>query len=358
MKITSKITCWLCLALLGSMFLFNSCSTDFEVNAPYDNIPVVYGLLNQNDSIHIIKINKTFLGEGNAILAASVPDSSIYQNLTGYVEEWIGGVYQRTFTLSDTMISNIEPGIFAFPEQKMYYFYADDLDEDAEYRLHIDVNEGGKEADATTVMVSSFAYHVLVVTPAATVGFHNGSFYTDYNIQWSPAPNGNRYEPQMDFVYWDVTTTDTVRRVVEFKLGEIRLEGNSSGTLSSIVVGETFYQLVEDRVNQFDAEDPAPGTLLFRKIGPIHITVTVAGEELDTYMAVNEPITGIVSERPTYSNISGGIGLFASRYQQSVFNKLLGMNTMKHFCEGPELAGMGFCLDTIPAVWSTVCHCP
>ena len=42
--------------------------------------------------------------------------------------------------------------------------------------------------------------------------------------------------------------------------------------------------------------------------------MTVGSEDLNTYIKVNEPITGIVQKRPQFTNINNGIGIFSSRY--------------------------------------------
>ena len=38
--------------------LFQACKTDFDINAPWKESAIVYGILNQNDTIHYIKVNK------------------------------------------------------------------------------------------------------------------------------------------------------------------------------------------------------------------------------------------------------------------------------------------------------------
>ena len=63
--------------------LFAACSTDFNINADWQEITVVYGLLNQKETTHYIKINKAFLGEGNALTMAQIEDSSSYFNNSG-----------------------------------------------------------------------------------------------------------------------------------------------------------------------------------------------------------------------------------------------------------------------------------
>ena len=45
--------------------LFSSCETDFELNAPYKTIPVLYGLLDQSLDTQFVKINKSYLANVN-----------------------------------------------------------------------------------------------------------------------------------------------------------------------------------------------------------------------------------------------------------------------------------------------------
>ena len=67
--------------------LFTSCETEVDLNAPYKNTTVIFGLLdpdyNGDNVISVqdtqwIKINKTFLGEGDNNNYAAVRDSSEY----------------------------------------------------------------------------------------------------------------------------------------------------------------------------------------------------------------------------------------------------------------------------------------
>ena len=41
--------------------------------------------------------------------------------------------------------------------------------------------------------------------------------------------------------------------------------------------------------------------------------MTIGTANLDTYIAINRPITSIVQERPEFTNIINGIGLFTAR---------------------------------------------
>jgi hypothetical protein len=46
----------------------------------------------------------------------------------------------------------------------------------------------------------------------------------------------------------------------------------------------------------------------------------LANNELKTWIDVNNPVTGIIQERPSYTNVVGGLGLFASRASAFVLN--------------------------------------
>ena len=73
--------------------------------------------------------------------------------------------------------------------------------------------------------------------------------------------------------------------------------------------GEKFFNFLK---NELD-EDP----LIDREFISIDLVMTVGSEDLKTYRIVNEEITGIVQERPQFTNINNGIGLFSSRFSKT-----------------------------------------
>jgi len=44
----------------------------------------------------------------------------------------------------------------------------------------------------------------------------------------------------------------------------------------------------------------------------IDFIITYAGDDLSTYIDVNQPSLGIIQQRPEYTNIKGGIGILSS----------------------------------------------
>ena len=65
------------LFLLSTILLF-SCETEFEINADWQELMVVHGILDQSQQEQFVRINKAFLGEQDALVMASISDSSNY----------------------------------------------------------------------------------------------------------------------------------------------------------------------------------------------------------------------------------------------------------------------------------------
>ncbi|MFY7944302.1 MAG: hypothetical protein ACOVNZ_06950, partial [Crocinitomicaceae bacterium] len=102
-----------------SLAILTSCSEEINLSGDFKETAVVYGLLDHSDSLHFIKITRAFIGPGNALEIAQIPDSSYFENVELTVSEYIGGVFQRTWLLQDTIVTNKDvDGAFYAPEQK------------------------------------------------------------------------------------------------------------------------------------------------------------------------------------------------------------------------------------------------
>ena len=56
------------------LVVLNSCNEKVKLVGNFQETAVVYGLLDQADSLHYIKINRAFIGPGNALEIAQIPD--------------------------------------------------------------------------------------------------------------------------------------------------------------------------------------------------------------------------------------------------------------------------------------------
>ena len=105
------------------LVVLNSCNEKIELIGDFVETAVVYGLLDQADSLHYIKINRAFIGPGNALEIAQIADSSYFTNVDATISEYLNGILTRSWLLRDTILDNKDPnGVFYAPEQKVYYF--------------------------------------------------------------------------------------------------------------------------------------------------------------------------------------------------------------------------------------------
>lgn len=306
---------------------FQSCETDFDVTAPYKDITVVYGLLSQNDTVHYIKINKAFIGEGNALEYAQNEDSSSYgNNLEVIVREYLNGIGLRTFNFDTTSIYNKEPGVFYAPKQVVYKSaFAIPENNDMEYKLEVRNKITGKLVTAQTSLISSFN----VENPRP--GQRTINFATEGSIQrikWTSAKSGKRYNVAIRFWFDEVmaATKDTIPRYIDWTFSSVKSNTILGGESMEIQYDPAaFFSMCRNLIPYKANNAISESDVSIRLSNFVEVIFAVAADNLNTYMEVNEPASGIVQDKPDYTNIENGIGLFSSRFIRTTANPLVKM---------------------------------
>ncbi len=186
---------------------FGSCKTDFELNAPYEVVPVIYGFVDPAVDTQFVKINKSYLGEGNNFTYASINDSTMFANVSGTVTAVKNGSEIASFPLQEMYVSNLDAGIFYSDSQKIYYWVPTEIDFDATYKIDVSINEGQYMVSAETAVVGivnfSSLFKLKVTTPNgvsfASTNTPGNSSYNDLAVEWSVANNGKRYQVKLIF---------------------------------------------------------------------------------------------------------------------------------------------------------------
>ena len=319
------------LTLLMAVILF-SCEEDFDINAPYQDITVVYGLIDQGEDSVFLKINKAFLGEGNVMEMAKIEDSSSYVNgLNAYIEEWENGSMLKSYELDTITIKNKEEGTFYNPYQVIYYVPYEPVTSRT-YKLSVYVN--GRVVQGETGLVNDFAIN----KPSAGSKFIQFRPGTDADIEWESARNGKRYEVTIRFKYKEVMfdSPDTVYTYVDWGMGtkkSVRDEGGEEMKVS--YSNDGFYNFIG---NEIPYNDPAvEANVKERYTNDVDFIIAVAALDFNTYLEVNEPSNSIVQDRPEFTNLSSGIGLFSSRFKNVRTKKLHPESISTIQTELPEL---------------------
>lgn len=151
----SKIIIFIFIATL----LFG-CTTKVKLFGDYERRPVVHFILDPAEEYHFMRLHRTFIGEGDALDFAKVPDSSYFplEQVNAIVQEIdLQQNIVREWQLKDTVTSNKREGVFFYPEQRLYYFKADDLNRDNQYRLIVDINDGEHRVEARTRLIRNMS---------------------------------------------------------------------------------------------------------------------------------------------------------------------------------------------------------
>lgn len=338
------------LYLFTFIVLLFSCKTDFEVNAPYDQVPIVYGLLNASTDTQFIKINRSFLGEDN-ISSAQYTDSSQFKNVTARVEQYTNGNLGMVYNLQEKWITDYDDGLFYSDSIKIFYFVESNLDKNSTYKI---VGSGdGKSFSAETNLVGNFSFNNTTQITA-----NNGlpmaigpSVYGNFTPKWTLADKAGRYDITIDIFYEEHKTTGIKNKRLSWFLGTVKSNEAIGFALERKIEGESFYQFIANNNDLADLTDVNK-----RVIKDVNLKVTAANNTFNTYMEVNRPISSIITERPEYTNITGGLGLFASRDVLTA-NSALRKDAIQELAEGALTGSLLFCTDSTDYTMESY-YCP
>ena len=342
---------------------WTGCETDVDLTADYQRTPVVFCLLDVAQDTQWVRINRTWLGDGNQLDAALIADSSEYDpaEVSARITEYRNGVEYRFWTLRDTLLQNkSEEGIFFGPQHQAWYMVQPGgLEGNALYELEIELADG-TTVRGETMGIAEVAGNITQPPPGVPnfkLGFANIGFattYPDVTFKWSSTPGGFRYEPQLMVHYTERVWQDDAHTVlvseseksIAWPLGAVDASSEEGGELlTKSINGERFFTTLASRL------DANPR--ITRQLGvwdeevqiarAFDFVLSVANEELAIYLDINAPVTGVIQERPEYSNLVGGLGLFAARASQGVSGIGYSTDTMEELAEGDLTAGLNFC---------------
>ena len=310
------------LLITTAVLVFGSCSTEFSPNDEWKETMVVYGMLDQDCDTTWIRVQKCFLGEGNAYEYAHIMDSSCYaeDELEVKIVEWFAeerdGALQKTsqtgveFEFTYTMLDNKPEGTFFAPQQPIYYCRTKGrllADVDRIYELRILNRKTGVCVTSETIIIGS---GITVTKPDNRFQFNQGSPSNRTAIVKWKVDDGKTarvFQPIIRFFYLEGTEGNMKVKHVDVE-GSVQRNTNGSDYMQSTFTRTNFGAQLKEKIGPKANDD------IFREVlDSVQIFIFVGDETLSNYMSISAPPNTIVQERPTFSNINGGLGIFASR---------------------------------------------
>jgi len=300
--------------LLATLFaftiLFYSCDNKLDILEDYKEIPIIYGLINPSSTTHQIRVQKAFLGAGNALLMAQHPDSLYYDTATVrlYLEKLNLGSVVQSYQFQPQNSSKNE-GLFT--DQNHYIFSLSNtrLDPNALYRLRFQNIQSGKVVTATTRIIEPIFQKTLSSTTRVNLADND-----PYKIRFNSSKYGKMYGLIMRIRY---TETKKLTQAITLKYEDYLLPFTTSRTLSG--GEELFFLLDGPSIFQFLGTKIKIDTTVTRRLQDFKsdFLFTAATDDFYNYVQINSP-NNTVNFIPDFTNLSEGKGIFTCRLDTTI----------------------------------------
>jgi len=300
------------------LVLINSCSNELELNAPYKNIPVIYGVLSIKDTSHYIRIQKAYTNpNGDATEFAKVIDSIYYKESDVIVKLIDKNLKSWTLHRVDGNLEGYKrvSGVFANEPNYLYKIKGDSLNLAGGEKVKImiyDAKTNNLIANSETVITKNMEN----TSPAlpSEINFANSIPNTLNTLHWVFDPNTTKYFNVKMFLNIDETDVSNPSNLISRRIPwQLVPDFESTGPFisSSKVImkypADDFFSVIK---NYFDAS--VSTKKYFRNID---LEITAVNDDVYKYLNASNVNTGITAAEvvPNYTNITNGKGLFGSK---------------------------------------------
>ena len=348
MKKMKKIILSISLSLL-IIISFTTCKNDLNVLAPGDESVSIYGVINPNQTIQNIRINKVYLTDGDALAAGkdgsqinygpgelTVSLQRFMTNSTTQTLTTVGNGTKKEIVLTETVVTTSDGN---FNTGQRIWQTTDKLYSTGEYKLIVKINATGKEFSSQNVVIDSvrsygqnpFVYNISS-HPAHGQYVNTGccptpqAGYIDYSVltflqhvKFTSIPNARLYNVTLRFHYIDsLISGGTNEDYVDYLFPTQKSASLSGGeTMDFSFSANDFYLNVASEMSKKNL--PAVRN---RRAFYLEYIITAGSESLNTFLQVNQPSNTIAQDKPSYSNINGGVGLFSSSSRSIITHDL------------------------------------
>ncbi len=303
------------LAISPLVFLF-ACDNSLNVNDEWQDTSVVYAILDAKADTQWVRLQRGWLGQGDIDQSAQTGDSIYYSETFQVLLEELNasGAVNKSITLDyDNSSRQLNDGFFTSDGFHLYRT-TESIVPDRNYRLRIIKNNGEAEVRGNAYVING---NHTITRPTAVQKIAWEPF-RDYTVEFNTQENAKVFQTFITLNYKEINSQNPSAKPDTLK-ATVRLPLRTVNTLNSgqaVIVGYTTESLLQG-FRQAIPLDPN----VKRFVIDIDFEVLAGGEDLYTYMSVNEPATGIVTERPDFSNIENGYGLMSSRALNGRYEK-------------------------------------
>jgi hypothetical protein len=305
---------------IPALFLV-SCKNDLEVVDEYKEIPVIYGLINPNLKVNYVRLERAYLGIGNALIMAQQPDSIYYD--TNLVDLRLiairGGIEKEAYSLYPSFEVPRNEGVFTDVNPMLYKLVMRKtngdtikLDASAQFKLQFTNKATGKVVTSVTK----------IIEPLNVINYGSGTTYpkmnlaskNPYQIKVLSSKNAKFYGMifRFNYVEFNNTTNQRTAKHVDFYLDDLLSRTTSGGQeIIFFLDGKEILQYIGNHVPK-DTTVTRSTTLL-----SADFVFTAGTTDLYNYIQINKP-SNTVDYVPDFTNLSEGKGIFTCRIDTNI----------------------------------------
>jgi len=333
-KITFNIS-----LLATLLFAFTSCKNDLDVLAPGKESVSVYGILNPNETVQNIRINKVYITDGDALVAGQDANQINYEagelqvtlqrfmtsTSTTPTLTTVGNTTKKEIVLTETVVTT-QSGTFSQTQRMWqttdrlyrtgeYKLIIKNLKTGAEYTAQTPVLDSVKTASAQQTMPflyipsnpSAYPMHGNYIT-GGIPGTNTPQYaYVDYSntaatqkIKFRSIANAKVYGAVIRFHYLDFTSAiDSTEKYVDITFPTQKISTIAADQEMEIAFStNSFYTNVAALI----AAKNTSG-ILKRKSHYMEYIIYAGAENIYDFLQVNAPSNSIAQDKASYTNI-------------------------------------------------------
>ncbi|MBL0341930.1 MAG: hypothetical protein IPP71_13930 [Bacteroidetes bacterium] len=278
-----------CLLLTG--ICLTSCDNEINLEAPYKEIGVIYGIIDPSDSIHFVRIQKAFLGKGNILEMAQIADSIYYPDILDVQLLRIkDGNILSSISLTRFDGPPKEDGVFPKTPNILYKTNGEVISRDSDYKIVVKNTQSGHVFSAQTPIVDS----IKIIKPSIpSIALIQWASQFPQKVEYNTAVNGKIYNLTIRFKYQEevIGSGIIVSKFVDWVFpNELVSNTSQIKTITLEIEGEDFYKFVGEAIKV----DPN----VIRYAGKLDFIFSGGAEFLANYVAINQATSSILTTIP------------------------------------------------------------
>lgn len=277
------------------------CKNDIDINAPYKDIAIVYGFLDQNSPIQYLRIQKLYQNSSTSSTSegANIADSLYFDSL---VVDLINVTSKDTFRCYKVDSIPKESGFFSTAKNTLYacsFPKNNNANELFELRIWYPKKDALFTSKTNLVKDAFIPFRkiVLKLVPPTHV----------FQFKFTTALNSTLYDLTIRYFYKEMDANDTSIysiKHVDYSVAKGKIYPPSVERTENI--GSRTY------IDYLKSNIPFDATKKRTSVGMTYIAYG-GSSEFQTLLNLTNPNLTIVQKNPEFSNITNGLGIFTSR---------------------------------------------